>query len=222
MRALWAIAMKDLVTELRLRQVLPTMFLLALVLVTVFGLAADAEARRSTETAAAVLWLAFAFAALLAVERAFASEKESHTLAALLAAPVSRQTIFVAKCISSAVMLLAVQLCVVPLAVLFFELSLTGPPWALAALLVLGDVALIVLGTLASAMVAPARARGPLLAVLVLPLLVPVLLFTASCAAELAARGWTDRAAKLMLILVLFDLVFTLAAVLLSPHVLES
>jgi heme exporter protein B len=222
MNALWTIVAKDLRTELRLRQVLPTMFLLALVLVTVFGLAADAESRRSSETTAALLWLAFAFAALLAAERAFASEKESRTMAALLAAPISRRTVFVAKCLSSAAMLLAVELCIAPLAAVFFEVSLSGPAWALIALLLLGDAALVVLGTLAGAMVAAARTRGSLLAVLVLPLLVPVLLITAVCAAELAARGWTERAAHLMLVLTLFDVVFALAAALLSPHVLES
>jgi ABC-type transport system involved in cytochrome c biogenesis permease component len=56
----------------------------------------------------------------------------------------------------------------------------------------------------------------------VLPLLLPVLVFTTSCAGELAANGWTDRAGLLVLVLALFDVVFTTAALLLAPHVLEN
>lgn len=222
MRALWAIVAKDLLTELRLRQVLPTMFLLALVLMTVFGLTAESQIRESPKMAAAVLWLAFAFAGLLAVERAFASEKESRTMPALLAAPVSRQTLLAAKCLSSAALLLLVQVFMVPVAVLFFEYALAGPVWPLVAVLLLGDAALVILGTLVSAMVAPARVRGPLLSVLVLPLLVPVLIYATHCTAELAEHGWTDRAAGLLGTMAVADVVFAAAAYLLFPHAVET
>lgn len=221
MRAFLAIVAKDLVTELRLRQTTPTMFVLALVLVTVFGLAAGDSVRQSTQVATAVLWLAFTFAGLLAVEHAFASERESRTWPALLAAPVGRQTVFLAKCASSATMLAAVQLFTLPVALLFFEYTLAGPVLGLLAVLLLGNVALVVLGTFAGAMLAASRARGSLLTVLVLPLLVPVLIFVTACTAELTARGWSARAEYLMAILATFDLVFSVATTLLAPLVME-
>ncbi|MBN2584772.1 MAG: heme exporter protein CcmB [Planctomycetes bacterium] len=222
MRALAAIVAKDLLTELRLRQVLPTMFVLALVLTTVFGLAAQEEVRRSPQMAAAALWLAFVFAGLLAVERAFASEKESRTMPALLAAPTSRQTLLAAKCVSSAVMLLAVQAVMLPIAVGVFEFAVRGPLLPLVGVLLAGDAALVILGTLTSAMVAPARVRGPLLSVLVLALLVPLMIFAAQCTAELAGYGWTPRAGMLLAAMAAADVVFGAAAYLLFPFAVES
>jgi len=198
------------------------MFVLALVLVTVFGLVADPAVRRSAHLAAGVLWLAFAFAGLLAVERAFASEKEDRTLPGLLAAPVQRQTIFAAKCLTSFALLLAVQVFTVPIASLLFEYSLSGPVLPLLAVLILGDAALVILGTLASAMVAPTRARGPLLTALVLPLLIPAVLVGTACTAELTSFGWTPRAEHLLLVLAAFDTVFAAAAYLVFPYVIES
>jgi heme exporter protein B len=222
MRAILAIVAKDLASELRLKEVLPTMAVLAVVLVAVFGLAAGRELRASPRLGAAVLHLALVLPALLAVERVFAGEKESRTLAALLAAPVSRRGLFVAKCLSASVLVLVAQALVVPAAALFFEIELAGRPWHLAGLLLLGDAALVVLGTLASAMVVSARARGSLLAVLVLPLLVPVLAATAAAAAEVAGGAWTGRATHLAAVLAAFDAVFILAALLLAPHVIET
>ena len=213
--------MKDLTTELRLRQVLPTMFVLALVLVTVFGLVADTAVRRSAHLAAGILWLAFAFAGLLAVERAFASEKEDRTLPGLLAAPIQRQTVFAAKCLTSFALLLAVQVFAVPIAALLFEYSLSGPALPLLAVLVLGDAAVVILGTLASAMVVPARTRGSLLAALVLPLLIPAVLVGTACTAELASFGSTARAGHLLLVLLAFDAVFAAAAYLVFPYVIK-
>jgi len=198
------------------------MAVLALVLVTVFGLMTDPQVRGSSELASGVMWLAFVFAGLLAVERAFASEKDSRTLPGLLVAPIPRQTVFTAKCLSSVTLLLVVQAFTVPIALALFEFSLSGPPLPLLAVLLLGDAALVILGTLTSAMVAPTRACGPLLAVLVLPLLIPVLLVTTACTGELAAIGWTDRAGHLLLLLVVFDAVFGAAAYLLFPYVIES
>jgi heme exporter protein B len=221
MTPLLALVTKDLLTELRLRQVLPTMAALALVMVTVFGLVTEPALSHSPAMTAALLWLAFTFAALLAVERAFASEKESRAMAALLAAPLPRQTIFLAKCVSSLVLLLIVQIFTVPLAMIFFESTLGGPALALAAVLLLGDAALVIIGTLTSAMVVSARVRGPLLSVLALPLLIPVVVMAAGCAAELANSGWTDTAARLVMVLGLFDVVFLAAGWLLAPHVLE-
>ncbi|NLX58935.1 MAG: hypothetical protein GXY74_07585 [Phycisphaerae bacterium] len=222
MRAFWAIVAKDLLTELRLRQVLPTMLVLALVLTTVFGLAAQDEVRRSPQTAASALWLAFVFAGLLAVERAFASERESRTMPALMAAPLSRQTLLAAKCVSSGAMLLAVQAVMLPIALGVFDFAVRGPVLPLAGVLLAGDAALVVLGTLTGAMVAPSRVRGPLLSVLVLALLVPMMIFAAQTTAELAAAGWTPRAASLLAAMAAADVVFAAAAYLLCPWAVES
>lgn len=222
MSVLGAIIARDLRAESRRWQLLPPMVALSLVLVGVFALTASPEALRSPQTAAAVVALALTFAALLAGEQSFASERESHTLAALLAAPVDRRTLFLAKCAVTLLLVMVVELATLPVTALVFGSAFGGPAWALALVVLLTDVALATLATLAGAMLASARTRGPLLTVIVLPLLAPVLLSGVGCVAELAEAGWTERAGHLLALLAAFDLMLAPAAWLLSPEVIDA
>ena len=220
-----AIFLKDILLELRLRQVLPTMIVLAVVLVTVFGFFLQpAGEAQSPQLAAAVAWMAVTFAALLAAERAFAAERESRTLAALLAAPIAPAALFLAKCAFVLMLIVGVQLLVVPLTMVLFRQSIQGPPgspvWLLTTTL-LADVSLALIATASAALVAEARIRGPLLSVIALPLLVPVLLIVTTIFSELAGPGFSPRAAALTGALAMFNLAFLTAALLLFPHIME-
>ncbi len=222
MRAFAAIFIKDILIEMRLRQVAPTMLVLAVVLVAVFGFFLEPAGREQAgQLSLAVIWLAVTFAALLAAERAFAAERESRTLSALLAAPMAPAVLLIAKCAFVLLLLIAVQALVAPLTLVFFRQTLAGPPhWLLLAAL-LGDVALALVATASAAMVAEARTRGPLLSVIALPLLVPVLLVVTQLFAELGAYGFSPRAAALTGVLAMFDVAFFAAAALLFPHIME-
>lgn len=233
MKTVAAIFLKDALIELRLRQVLPTMIVLAVVLVTVLGAflqpvqqtaapaAPAAPEHSSSQLAAAVAWLAVTFAALLAAERAFAAEREDRTLGALLAAPIEPAAIFLAKSLFVLMLIAGLQLLVIPLTAILLGPPLIGPIcWVLAAT-VLADISLAIVSTASAALVAEARLRGPLLSVIALPLLVPVLLIITTIFTELAAAGLSSRAAALMAALALFNLAFLAAAILLFPHIME-
>lgn len=242
MKTVAAIFLKDALIELRLRQVLPTMIVLAVVLVTALGafllptqqiatLSAPAApatpatpadpAHGSSQLPAAVAWLAVTFAALLAAERAFAAEREDRTLAALLAAPIEPAAIFLAKSLFVLMLITGLQLLVIPLTAILLGSPLIGPIWWVLAATALADISLAVVSTASAALVAEARLRGPLLSVIALPLMVPVLLVITTIFTELAAAGLSSRAAALMAALALFNLAFLAAAILLFPHIME-
>jgi heme exporter protein B len=215
---------KDLRLELRTWETLPAMVLFALVTFVIFHFGLN-RTTISGQLAAGVLTVTLLFAAMLGVNRLFVAEREQGGFDAFLLAPVDRTAMLVAK--SSALFLF---LCVLEVAAVpAFALFLLGPPLGpalpgLILVLVLANLGLSVIGTLVSAIAVHTRARdliGPLLG---LPLLVPALIATARAAGPLLAAAHASAAppGKWLLILALYDVVFGLIAYAVFDFLLED
>ena len=88
---------KDLVIEARSREVLYTSALFAVLCVLVFAFGFVEEGRAEAGAAAAILWIAIAFAGTLALARVFDRERQNETLRALLLAPIPRPALYLGK-----------------------------------------------------------------------------------------------------------------------------
>ncbi len=146
--------------------------------------------------AAALLWIVVVFAAAVGLGRAFVAEEERGT-SLLLQLHLRPSQVFAGKLAFNVALMTAV----VALAAGGFRILVPvplGAPGVWAAALALGAVGIAGTTTLLSALVARARAAGPLLPVLAFPLLVP-LLYPAVALTELAsgsAAGVWDAAAE--------------------------
>src|SRR5258706_2862285 len=109
---------KDLLIELRSGEVVTTsaFFAALVVIIASFAFYGGPSTRRLV--AAGALWLSVAFAAVLALGRAWQREREESALTGLLVAPVSRSAIFAGKAFGLSIFLGIVQLVVVPLTAL--------------------------------------------------------------------------------------------------------
>ena len=178
MRYFWlslkAIFIKDIVTELRAKQVLPTMIVLGMLIVWVLRMASEA-ALQSDVIGPVALWIAFLFAGLLVQERSFATEQQQDCIYALLLAPVDEGTIYLAKLFVNVVLLCIFEIIIVPVVIVAFRLNVNNWP-ALIGVLLLGNFAISSVGTLFSAIVQLSRARGALLSILVLVILMPMMI----------------------------------------------
>jgi heme exporter protein B len=109
-----------------------------------------------------------------------------------------------------------------------FGLLLLGPSlWpalpGLIAVLALGDLALAIVGTLASALAIQTRARDLIVPLVALPLQIPVVFAaTRACTPLLAAGGAGSIPAKWLAVLALYDTVFGLVAYALFDFLLED
>ena len=176
MRICLAILWKDLVTEWRRRDRLAAMLLFSLLVVVVYYFALpDPGADGPQAPAAGLLWLAFVFAAVLGLGRAFALEVENDALSGLALAPVDRGWVFLGKAVASFVLIAAVQVATAAAFAFVFELDLAGAALRLAAVIALGTAGIASVGTLFSAMAVRTRFREVLLPILLLPMLIPVL-----------------------------------------------
>ena len=168
-----AIFVKDIVTELRTKQTLPTMIVLGMLIVWIFRIASEAISTEVDIVGPAALWIAFLFAGLLAQERSFAVEEQNDCIYGLLLAPVDVGTIYLAKLIVNIVMLCIFEAIIVPFVCLAFRLNLHGNWLKLIVVLLLGNIGISCVGTLFSAIMQITRT---LLSILILVVLMPMMI----------------------------------------------
>jgi heme exporter protein B len=222
-RAVGALVRKDVLVELRTGEAVPAMLLFSVSTFVLFHFALD---RRSVEgdLAAGVLWVTLLFAAILAIVRLFVAEREQGGFDGFLLAPVDRTALFVAKAIVLFGYLVAVELAAVPA----FAILLLGPsPWGavpeLAAVLVLADIGIAVVGTLVGAIGIQARTREVIVPILALPLMIPLAIAASRATSPLLLEaGAGALPGRWLLVLGLYDLVFGLLAFAVFDFLLED
>jgi heme exporter protein B len=188
--AFLAVLWKDLLCEWRSRDRLVAMLVFSALVVVVFHFALPGGATAQTRAnAPGLLWVAYVFAALLGLGRAFAVELENDALAGLALAPAERGWIFLGKWAANVVLLGVVQAVTALVFAVVFEVDLLPVLGRFAAVAALGSIGLCAIGTLAAAVAVRTRFRELLLPLLVLPLLWPVLSGAVRATTELLATG---------------------------------
>jgi heme exporter protein B len=223
LQIVWLVMRKDLIIEIRSREILYTTVFFAVSCVVVFAFGFVREGRPVEDAASGILWIAIAFSGTLALGRAFERERQSETLRALLLAPVDRPALYLAKLVGVLVLLLLVEVLVVPLVALMFQAPLFAAPLTMIGLLLAGTVGFTAVGTLFAAMLVRARSRDVLLPVLLYPITVPVIIAgVRGTAALLQVETDVGMARAWLSMLVFFDVVFiTLALWTFEPLMTE-
>jgi heme exporter protein B len=175
-RAYRALLRKDLLLELRGRELVPAMlaFVLGALMLVRFGLGGETLAG-GTRAATGLLWVVVVFTSMLALVRSFAPEREHGIWDGLLAAPIDRAAIWAARATATLLFLVITQLVALPLFWLFFLQEGRGPSLpVLAVALLLADLGVAMLGALLAGMASQVHAREVLLPVLFLPFSLPL------------------------------------------------
>jgi len=237
MRYFWqslkAVFVKDVLIELRSRQVLPMMIVQGMLIVWVLRIAAESVASSVPVIGPVALWIAFIFSGLLAQERSFATEHDNDCIYGLIVAPIDEGTIYLGKLMVNIMMLSVYELILTPIVMVAFKLKLSGNIGLFVLVLLLGNIGISSVGTLFSAMVQLTRTRGALLSILVLAILAPMMipatfallvLFNA-IPAELAGTGALAFVGTLKTAvgyMAAFDAVFVVACWLLFGFVIKE
>lgn len=216
-RGSWAVLRKDLRLEWRSRYALNMllMFVLSSLLLIGFAIGQETVGQRMQS---ALLWIVILFSASIGLGRSFVAEEERGTVL-LLQLNVPGSQVFTGKLIFNFLLLLAVDM--VALVVFAVLLNMVIEDWSLLVLaLFLGSLGLAGATTLLAAIIARATNKGPLLPVLLFPLLIPLLLSVvrASRAALEGGLGFSGAMGDLQTIALFGGVVIT-AAVLLFEFV---
>jgi len=171
--------------------------LFALLVVALFALALGGEPRLLQSVASAVLWLAVLLAGLLSLDSLFRSDAEDGSLEQWLLSPVPLAWLVAVRVFTHWLTTAFPLVLVSPLLAELMHLPRAQLPILIASL-ALGTPLLSLLGAVVAALTVGMRRAGILLALLVLPLYVPVLVFGAGAVAA-SAQGLDPSGALLML-----------------------
>ena len=203
------VAWKDLISEVRSRETLSSMFFFALIVILVFSFSFSMDQQAARELIAGIMWVAFAFTGIIGLGKSFSAELQNDCLEHLQISPGSKGAIYLGKLAANVVFMFTVEVILFPMFVIFFNLDVVEALPLLLLIFALATLGLSTVGTLFSAMTVQVRAREVMLPILLLPLAVPVMI-----AAVEATRGALNGDpialyGNWLQILAVFDIVFS-------------
>jgi len=221
LRKILAIVWKDIIAELRTKEMFSAMFVFAVLVIVIFNFAFELRGvDRVREAAPGILWVAVTFAVVLGLNRAFVLEKDRGCLEGLLLAPVDHTAVYFGKMISTLLFLLIVEAFLLPVFPAFFGVNLLN--LRLVLVVILGTLGFAGVGTLLSAMTAQTRAREVLLPILLLPVAAPVLIFAVRATAGVLDGLPLSDIARWLELLVAFDVIFPAVAFMSFDYVVKE
>ena len=220
LRAVGAIVRKDIAAELRGRELLGSMLVFALLAILIFNFALELDLRVRQTVTAGVLWVTFAFAGTLGLNRSMAIEKDRGCLDGLLLAPVDRSAIYFGKVLSNLLFMIIVEAIILPLYGLLYNVNLFLP--GLIAVILLGSIGYAVVGTLLSAMAVQARTRDILLPILLFPVVLPVLVAAVRATTSILLGLPLEDYQAWLSLLIAYDVIFLGVAIVSFDFVVEE
>ncbi|MEM4658838.1 MAG: heme exporter protein CcmB [Candidatus Methanosuratincola sp.] len=217
-----ALIWKDVLTELRSKDVLATTVTFAILILVVFNFSLSLSTEIIPMVTPAVLWISFIFAGVLGLGRSFATEIEAGSIYGLLLTPVDRSVLYLGKMMSNLVFVLVMEFVTLPLFTGFFNVNLFEHASDLLVVVLLGTIGFVSVGTLFSAMAVNTRLREVLLPILLFPIIMPVIISAVRLTdSVLQGRGIATEGGSLKL-LVSFDIIFLVVCSVVFEYVIED
>ncbi|MGA8618690.1 MAG: heme exporter protein CcmB [Candidatus Sulfotelmatobacter sp.] len=211
---------KDIRLEWRSKDALNAMLFFSLLVVVIFVFSFDPLAEESRHIVGGLVWVAFLFAAVVALNQTWARELRNQVLDAYRVSPAPANGLFLAKALGNFILVCLLEALMAPLFVIFYNLRALGPAWQLIPVALLGTWALVVNGTFFAAMSIRTRSRELMLPLLLFPVSIPAVLgmvagTTSLLTGENPAHFW-------IVLLLTYDVVFTTACLALFETVLQA
>jgi len=220
-RQMWVITRKDLRAELRTKEAINASLAFSLVILVLFSFAFDPTEKETVAMSGGLLWIVFAFAGTLVLNRSFAREVPNDCLDALVAAPISGGALFMGKAAANFALVIAVEFVSLPVFGIFYNVHWTTHFWSLMLVLALGTWGLTVIGTIFSALTVNIRLRELMAPLLVYPMLIPCLMSAMQLSMDLIAGKPLGGENEIWLrLLIAFDVIFTALSLVLVETVL--
>ena len=206
LRPVLALAWKDVMLELRTKDIVVSVLLFSLLVIVIFNFAINPTPQNVAVVAPGILWVAITFGGVLGLTRAFALEKEQGNFHGLMLAPVGRDAIFFGKMLGIFVFMTVVEVFTYPIFAILFNLSLVVPELLLVALLATLGIAAI--GTVFSAMAVNTRSREVMLPILFLPVVIPLIIGAVEATGVIIRGEGSGDLLRWLPLLAAFDAVF--------------
>ncbi|MGG1400608.1 heme exporter protein CcmB [Bacillus salipaludis] len=216
------LAKKDLLSELKTKQILVTQIIFAGLVIVVFSFAFDPANNTTKAVIPGIIWVIIVFAGILGLNRSFISEQRNDTIQGLLVAPMEAASIFLGKFIANFTMILIVELVSIPFLFLLFDFKMLGSVGYFILVIFVGSFGFISIGTFLAALAANSRSSEMLLPLLLFPITSPILIGVTQATRIIltdmsklsSALSWTHMVTA-------YDIIFFVVSFLLIDYVLE-
>jgi heme exporter protein B len=208
----WPIVWKDLISELRSKEVLISMCFFAFLVLIIFNFAFFTGIGEVKGILSGMLWVAFIFSGLFGLNQTFGAEKDRGSLQGLLLCPVSRATVYVGKVVGNFLFMLIMEALILALFVILFRVNLLGALMPLSLVVLLGTFGFVSVGTIFSAMSVSAKAREILLGIILFPIVVPLIIASVKATERIFEGQSFSEIYGWLKILIAFDLIFFLVS----------
>lgn len=215
-----AIVWKDVVAELRTKEMFTSMLMFAFLVVLIFNFAFELRRVDMDLLGPGILWVAFTFAGVLGLNRSFVLEKDRGSLEGLMLAPVDRSAIYLGKLLGNLLFMLVMEAFAVPLFAVLNNQPVLLP--GLVPVVFLGTLGFVAVGTLFAAMAVNTRTREVMLPILLLPMMVPVIIAAVKATGVVMAGEPLSAAGDWLSLLVAFDVIFLAVCWLVFEYVVEG
>jgi heme exporter protein B len=221
---LWAATranlLKDLRLEWRSKDALNATGFFSLLVVVIFSFSFEPTAEEARRIAGGLIWVAFLFAAVIALNQTWTRELRHNVLDGYRLSPAPPAALFLGKALGNFIFVAAVQAVTAPLFVIFYNLRAVGDATLLLPVFLFGTWALVVNGTFFAALSIRTRNREVMLPLLLFPISVPAIL--AMVQATTFILTGDDSPSLWIKLLIGYDVIFTTAGLLLFPTVLHA
>jgi heme exporter protein B len=181
-----------------------------LMVVALMPLGLGPDLKLLARIASGILWIALLLAALLSLGRIFEADHDDGTLEVMAAAPLPLELVAAAKATAHWISTGIPLALVAPVLGLLLNLDVAAYP-ALVATMLAGTPAVSFIGSIGAALTLKARRGGLLLALVVLPLYIPTLIFGISAVSAVTLQSGAFVSSFFILIAV------SLAGIVLGP-----
>ena len=174
-KALFTIVKKDVLMEMRTKEVVNASLVFAILLVIVFSFIMEPGSEVEKKIAGGIFWMAVTFSGILGLNKTMMSELEGGNFEALMLAPVDKSAIFFGKVISNMLVLILLEIILIPLFLVFYSINIVSHPLMIAVLF-LATYGYALVGTLFSMISVRTNSREIMLPLLLLPIMIPILI----------------------------------------------
>ena len=217
-----AIVWKDLITELKTRELFSSMFIFALLVIIIFIFSIDLSIVKASEVGPGVLWVAFLFAGTIGLNRSFMLEKENDCLQGLLLAPVDRTVLYFGKLLSNFIFLLTMEFFILPLFMIFFNVDILSNILPLIYVIFIGTLGFCAIGTLLSSLSANLKTRDIMLPILLYPLMIPIVIGSVRMTGQVLTGEPLSDMMHWVSLTLCFDIIYIAVSIMTIDFVLEE
>lgn len=207
-KSIFAIVKKDILMELRSKEVINSMLVFALLVTVVFSFVFEPASDAKKEVVGGIFWVAVVFSGLLGLSKTMVSEVQGGNLEALLLSPVDRSAVFFGKFISNFIFLLLMEAILLPLFTVFYGISILTH-YKVIIVMVIATYGFCLLGTLFSIISVRTKTREIMLPLMLLPLIVPIILGAILSFNVFILGNPEVEASNWITLISAFDLIFT-------------